>query len=327
MPRIRTFKPEIWSHPVMGRQDDKVKTMALALLNWADDEGYFYADPSAIRSFARPFDDESTTTLVCLQQLMKIEYISIRLHELRGYIGHITSFLEHQRIDRPKSSVIKRFYEESTPTINLRRIDDESTIDRAGKERNVKEIKEKIPAAPSARGAKEGKPDSTQVAKAQCDNRHNRSEQIVKGWYQDWAGVECPWDGGEARQLSSLLKAWPGATDAQFMTCLENLAKSECIAAGTRPRIWLSDLPRFIKGPLDQYWKPKGVSNGNGNSKTEQRNASNREAIIQGIRGARVSRNAVHDGPAVPHGDHAGNKRVVDIDADRARPFVRPADS
>jgi len=169
----------------MGRQDDKVKTMALALLNYADDEGYFYADPAAIRSFARPFDDQSTTTRVCLQQLMKIEYLFIRQHETRGYIGFIIKFLDHQKIDRPKASVIKKFYDDSIPTVALLEIDDSSTIDRAGKEGNVKEIK----TTPSARKARGGV-NNSQVAKAAGESRHSRLQQIIEGWYRDWAGAE-----------------------------------------------------------------------------------------------------------------------------------------
>ena len=58
--RIRTIKPEFWSHPVMTRQDDATKLLALGLLNFADDEGYFYADAALIRSALRPLDDDSS---------------------------------------------------------------------------------------------------------------------------------------------------------------------------------------------------------------------------------------------------------------------------
>ncbi len=241
----------------MGRQEDAVKTMAIALLNWADDEGYFYADPSSIRSFARPFDDASTMTLRCLEQLMKIEYISIRLHESRGYIGKVTNFLEHQRIDRPKPSVIKRFYDEAIPTINLRSIDDSSTIDRAGKEGNVKEEETK-PSARKARGV-----NNSQVAKAAGQTRHSRLQGMIARWYEEWAGTECPWGGGEGRNLKRMLDSTPNWPDQQFVTCLVNLAASDCIPKGERPLEWLEKLPKFLHGPLDRFWKPIG-SNGNG---------------------------------------------------------------
>ena len=41
----RTIKPEFWSHLVMARLDAPTQLVALALLNYADDGGYFYAKP------------------------------------------------------------------------------------------------------------------------------------------------------------------------------------------------------------------------------------------------------------------------------------------
>jgi len=106
-------------------------------------------------------------------------------------------------------------------------------------------------------------PKQDRVSKGLGDSRHHRVEEIVKGWYLDWAGVECPWDGGEAAQLSRMLKAWPNQPDQQFITCLENLARSDCIPKGDRPREWLGKLPKFLQSPLDQYWKPKRAGGGN----------------------------------------------------------------
>lgn len=105
------------------------------------------------------------------------------------------------------------------------------------------------------------------------ETRHTRTQKIVMDWYLGWSGVQCPWDGSEAKQHSSMLKAWPAATDEQFLTCLENLARSDCIPKGDRPREWLGKLPKFLKGPLDQFWKSKHLGNGNGNgdSRAEQK--------------------------------------------------------
>jgi DNA replication protein DnaT len=82
--RIRTIKPEFWSHPVMSRQSDCVRLLAIGLLNLADDEGYFYADPSIVRSALRPFDDDSTIVRAALKTLVQIEYIETFLHPSHG---------------------------------------------------------------------------------------------------------------------------------------------------------------------------------------------------------------------------------------------------
>lgn len=129
--RIRTIKPEFWSHPIMGRQSDQVKIMAIGLLNFADDEGYFYADPSLVRSALRPFDDDSTIARACLEKLSEIGYITVVESSKHGPIGQIVSFLDHQRIDRPNKSTIK----ELTYSTNDRRtIDDQSAGEGKGKE-------------------------------------------------------------------------------------------------------------------------------------------------------------------------------------------------
>jgi len=114
MPRIRTIKPVFWSHPVMGRLDDTTKCLAIAILNLADDEGYFLADPILVRNFCRPFDDDSTNTRRAIDELSKIGYIEVsECDELAGGIGKVTKFSEHQRVDRVTPSQIKRYFDSS----------------------------------------------------------------------------------------------------------------------------------------------------------------------------------------------------------------------
>ena len=109
MARIRTVKPEFWSHPVMGRQDDATKCLALALLNLADDEGYFFADPAGVRSFCRPFDDDSTIARRCLARLSEVGWIRVGESASHGLIGWIVNFGDHQKVDRAKRSKIKAY--------------------------------------------------------------------------------------------------------------------------------------------------------------------------------------------------------------------------
>jgi hypothetical protein len=140
MPRIRTIKPEFWTHPVMAKQDDATRLMAIALLNFADDEGYFHAEPNVIRGFARPFDENSTITRRCLDNLSKIGYVSICENENYGLIGYIETFKEHQRIDRPSDSKLKKYY-----SSNARRtLDDQSTLERKGTGKGKEQGKESM---------------------------------------------------------------------------------------------------------------------------------------------------------------------------------------
>ena|SRR3981189_1881305 len=54
MARMRYVKPELVAHPVYQRWTDAAQNLALVLPMYADDEGYFLADPILIRNFAKP---------------------------------------------------------------------------------------------------------------------------------------------------------------------------------------------------------------------------------------------------------------------------------
>lgn len=114
----------------MGKQPDDVKLMAIALLNYADDFGYFYAEANLVRAFARPFDDSSATSQRCLDELSRIGYIDVYEHPERGPIGLVVAFGDHQKVDKPKASRIKQFHSATNP----RRIDDASALEGKGKE-------------------------------------------------------------------------------------------------------------------------------------------------------------------------------------------------
>lgn len=139
--RIRTIKPDFWSHPVMTRLDDAARLLAIGLLNFADDEGYFFATPALVRSALRPLDDDSTIVRRCLAQLSEIGYLRIVEHPTHGPIGLVLSFGKHQRVDRPKPSDLSSMFSEVTDnpsvtdsTNDRRMIDERSSLEGKGKE-------------------------------------------------------------------------------------------------------------------------------------------------------------------------------------------------
>jgi hypothetical protein len=129
--RIRTIKPEFWSHPVIGRLADAEKLMAIGLLNVADDDGYFLADETLIRNAIRPFDESSTNTRRALEALSKAGWIAVREHPEQGKIGLVVNFSKHQRIDRPSASKIACYYNSTSPR---RALDEPSLLEGKGKE-------------------------------------------------------------------------------------------------------------------------------------------------------------------------------------------------
>lgn len=155
----------------------------------------------------------------------------------------------------------------------------------------------------------QGKPNATQTAKASGETRHARSQQIVQGWYRDWAGVDCPWDGSEGSNLSKILKAWPSVTDEQFSRCLDHIEKSECIPKGTRPCEWLCRLPKFLDGPLDQFWKAKGNENGQTRSTSKANDREQRivDRVLRYRAGSAGAANSAGDSTvAVPGNGRSG---------------------
>lgn len=117
MPRIRTVKPEFWGHAILCKMDDPIRLMALALLNLADDEGYFYADPITVRNFARPFDESSSKTTGILLELSRVGWIEVREHPEQGSVGLVVNFLKHQVISHPKPSTIRHYYDSSNDPV------------------------------------------------------------------------------------------------------------------------------------------------------------------------------------------------------------------
>lgn len=107
--RIRAIKPDFWTHPMWSRQDDSLRLLAICLLNVADDEGYFYADPQLLLQ-AQPY--WSTQKIQRhLNDLSLKGWINLKTDEDYGLLGCIVNFTKHQVIQRPKPSKIKELWD------------------------------------------------------------------------------------------------------------------------------------------------------------------------------------------------------------------------
>lgn len=129
--RIRTIKPEFWSHPVIANLDDGARLLAIGLLNLADDDGFFLANPTLVRNALRPFDEDSTRTRRALDTLSKVGWIEVREHPEQGQVAKVVNFAKHQRIDRPTPSKLATYFNSTSPR---RALDEPSTLERKGKE-------------------------------------------------------------------------------------------------------------------------------------------------------------------------------------------------
>lgn len=168
--RIRTIKPEFWMHEGLSQCAEFSRLLAIALLNWADDDGYFMAHHALLRGSLFPFEEDSTKIRRGLDELSKVGWIEVGEDKQGRPVGRVINFAKHQKVDRPKSSVIK----------GLCKFDDGSTTDRraiaeaSSEEGNGREWKGSIGEASATQemdfkipiSDKPRKPDAVQQPKA-----------------------------------------------------------------------------------------------------------------------------------------------------------------
>lgn len=107
MARIRTLKPEFWTDEKLSELPESVHMLAAALLNYADDEGYFNANPALVKAACFPLREPSVSVHGGLTQLCDLDYIRIANGiDGRSY-GWVVGFAKHQRVNRPTPSRIK----------------------------------------------------------------------------------------------------------------------------------------------------------------------------------------------------------------------------
>lgn len=118
MARIRTIKPEFWKHEDLSELPEITHMLAAALLNHADDEGYFNANPALVRAECLPLREPSVSTHDSLKMLSKIGFIQLGQGEDGKRYGRVVKFDEHQRVNRPTPSKIKAMHVvwEGSPT-------------------------------------------------------------------------------------------------------------------------------------------------------------------------------------------------------------------
>lgn len=106
MARIRTIKPEFWTDEDLSSISAEAALLAIALLNYADDEGYFKAHPGLVRAGCMPLRDTLRRIAEMLTELVEIGYLRLGTGPDGKRYGHIVSFLKHQRISHPAKSQI-----------------------------------------------------------------------------------------------------------------------------------------------------------------------------------------------------------------------------
>lgn len=201
MARIRTVKPSFWKHEELSALPPETHMLAAALLGYADDEGYFNANPKLVQAECCPLREDSVSVQDRLISLVEIGYLRLGTAEDGKRYGHIIKFLEHQRVNRPTPSEIKKLHikweESSSPHAQ---ITEPSLPEGKGKGR------EKEKEGKGVRASRFTPPTVERVA-AYCQERGNKvdAEAFVsfyasKGWkvgnqpMKDWKAAVVTWE-------------------------------------------------------------------------------------------------------------------------------------
>lgn len=107
MARIRTIKPEFWTHEDLSALPEATHMLAAALLNHADDEGYFNANPGLVRAACSPLREPSVSIHDSLNLLAAAGFIQLGIGTDGKRYGRVVTFDDHQRVNRPTPSKIK----------------------------------------------------------------------------------------------------------------------------------------------------------------------------------------------------------------------------
>jgi hypothetical protein len=223
--RIRTVKPEFWAHPVMSRLAYDTRILALGLLNLADDEGYFDADPDYIRGSVL-FREDSSNVRRMLDELSRSEWITLCGRAERP-IGRVVNFRKHQRVDRPQPSRLKQYALDESSTNDRRTLDDQSTQEQGtgkGKESPIVPKGDDTPPAPAE--------EDPLLLRAKAIFRMRPGTPLDRGQRRAWklatpaltGTIESEWQQLEAyysavipsrddirrRDLATLLNNWSG---------------------------------------------------------------------------------------------------------------------
>lgn len=107
MARIRTIKPEFWKHEELSALPEATHMLAAALLNYADDFGYFNANPMLIRAECFPLREPSVSVPESLRSLHEMGYLEFATGSDGKRYGRIVHFAEHQRVSHATPSKIQ----------------------------------------------------------------------------------------------------------------------------------------------------------------------------------------------------------------------------
>lgn len=147
-----------------------------------------------------------------------------------------------------------------------------------GRKSKEEQLQEQVPVS-TADGTIPPKKTRKRTPKHTPDPRHTPFRSVLERYWENFNTFPLPWDVKEADNLSDFLKASPTLDVDTFRLMLWNRCRSEGVNHSELPKKFLGNLVKYSRSPLDQYGKPKGTVNSNGNGVNTKTTQSALDAI------------------------------------------------
>ena len=176
----------------MASIDHFSRLAAIALLNFADDKGFFFCCIPVIRGELFPFEEDSTIIRRAIDDLSRIGFLECGKTVDGKQVCRIANFSEHQRIDKPQRSEIAGLEVDW---------DDSKNIPRMVEERSMTETEEET------EGKRKGK--------------ENGMEEEIEAIYQAY-----PKKVAKAQGVKAIARALRSVPAAELLACVQSFARS-----------------------------------------------------------------------------------------------------
>lgn len=181
MGRIRTVKPEFWRHEVLSALLPETHMLAAALINYADDEGYFNAHPGLVKAECMPLREPSVSIHDSLCELSKIGFIQMAKGSDGKTYGRVVKFAEHQRVNRPTPSKIKQLVSFSEHSVSPQCAVVDESLPELGS-RNLEVGSRNLEKEHDSADAQADKPAKVSVTAKDLVNDYGISQQHAAEW-------------------------------------------------------------------------------------------------------------------------------------------------
>jgi hypothetical protein len=108
MARIRSIKPGFTSDEELSTLDAGTHLLAAGLLCYADDEGYFNANPGLVKGAVIPLREPAKSIGEMLEDLVAVGYLQLGNGPDGKRYGRIVNFDKHQKVSHKVDSEIKK---------------------------------------------------------------------------------------------------------------------------------------------------------------------------------------------------------------------------